>query len=224
MSNIPTNSPKPTPEQQSAATQKAIDTKRDEVASSIAAQAVATGISAADLEKTIEKILDERKTAAVEKLQPKEPDYKTLNEEDIYSSDVYIPVIEHDIPDYMNMKLRDQEYVAVWANRDQRRLGTLLAEGYEFLRPEHVHPDFKILLKFSSENLYEYADVVCLRVHKRIRFAKLRRIQQASENQLRPAAAQENAKAKLMESLILGDPALDAAFASGASSFYSPKP
>jgi hypothetical protein len=182
--------------------------------------AKAAGVTTESLEAVIAQILDKRKAATIDKLIPKEPDYKELNEADIYSQDVYIPVIEHELPDYMNMKLRDSEYVPVWANKDQRRLGALLAEGYEVLEKKHVDSSFTPPLKFTSEGTYEYQDVICLRVHKRIRFAKLRRIQQISQNQLKPMNAKANAKAKLVEDVIANDPSLDVAFGTGKFAFY----
>lgn len=186
----------------------------------IIAAAQQAGVTPDMLEDVVSSILNKRKAAVVDKLTPKEPDYSTLGEADIYSKDVYIPVIEHELPDYMNIHLKDQEYVPVWANKDQRRLGALLAEGYEVLKKEHVAPGYQTPLKFSSEGTYEYQDVICLRVHKRIRFAKLRKIQEVSQNQLKPVKARANAKARLMEEVIANDPALDVAFGTGKFGFY----
>ena len=216
-----------TPEQQHAAAQKKIDEQRAKVATSIppapavvASTLAAGGIDSDTLEDIIKKVLDNRKNEVVKKLVPKEPDYKALSEKDILNQEIYIPVIEHDIPDYMNVTLKDEEYVPIWVNRDQRQLGAKLAEGFEFVKKEHLPDGYQAPLKFDSEGLYIYQDVVCMRVHKRIRFAKLRKFFDMSKNQLKPAQAQENAKGKLMEQVILGDPALDAAFASGAYKFY----
>jgi len=230
------NSPEKTPEQLHAEAQKKIDDQRAAAAAAIPPSATseeihnlagavtgavaAAGVPLVDLERTIEEILARRKRETIDKYIQKEPDYSKLSESQIYSPDVYIPVIEHDLPDYMNMKLQDTEYVCVWANRDQRRLGELFAQGYEFLKREHVAREFQCPLKFDSEGMYVYQDVVCLRVHKRIRYAKLRRIQMLSQQQLKPANAKASAKATLMEKVILGDPALDAAFSSGAYKFY----
>lgn len=219
-----------TPEQLSKEAQAKIDEQRVQVSNqvssastraNVASSLASLGVSPDTLEDVIKKILDQRKTEAVAKLAPKEPDYRTLKEEDILNPAIYIPVIEHDLPEYMHVELKDDEYVAVWVNRDQRQLGAKLAEGFELLKKEHLHPNYMVPLKFNSEGLYEYQDVVCMRVHKRIRFAKLRKYYEISKNQLRPAQAQENAKSTLMEKVILGDPALDAAFASGAYKFYN---
>ncbi len=149
------------------------------------AQAIASeGIKSEDLETKILEVLNRKKAEREKAAEPKEPNWAELSEADAYKADVYIPVLNHDIPDYMNMKLKDQEYVCVWANKDQRRLGALLAEGYEMLKKEHVHPEFKIPLMWSSEGTYEYADTVCMRVHKRIILSKRRKAFEISMRQL----------------------------------------
>jgi hypothetical protein len=179
------------------------------------------GVTSEQLEKAIHAVLDARKEKVLDGFKAKEPDYATLSEKDIYGAGIYIPVVEHEIPEYMAIQLKDPEYVPVWASKDQRRLGQLLAEGYEFIKPEHIHPNFLCPLKFDSEGMYRYVDVIAMRVHKRIRFAKLRAIALRSAQQLKPAQAQANAKAELVEKVILGDPGLDHAFSSGSMGFYS---
>lgn len=219
-----------TPEEIHARTQKGIEDQRAQVAasippppstpSSVASTLAAQGVSPETLEDVIRGILDKRKAEKISELTPKEPDYRSLSEKDIYNAGIYIPVIQHDIPEYMYVELKDDEYIAIWVNRDQRRVGAVQAEGFEFVKAEHLKQGWIAPLKFDSEGLYVYQDVVCMRVHKRIRYAKLRKFYEMSKNQLKPAQAQENAKATLMEKVILGDPALDAAFASGAYKFY----
>lgn len=141
-----------------------------------------------EVEEMVRKILLETKQASIAAAQPKEPDWATVTERDIYSPGIYIPTIEHQLPDYMNMRLKDAEYEVVWASRDQRRLGQLAAEGYELLRPEHVDPNFKLPLLFDSEKMYTYMDVVAMRVHKRILYSKRRRTITQTHEQIRRSA------------------------------------
>jgi hypothetical protein len=171
----------PTPTAQS----KTPVTTAPNAAKEVAETIVAKGITSEDLEAQIAVILDKRRAARVEAEKPKEPDWANLTEVQAYSPDVYIPVIEHDIPDYMTIKLKDTEYEPVWANRDQRRIGALLAEGYELIKPEHLAGDFKAPLKFESDGSYIYADVIALRVHKRILFGKRRKALEISQKQLK---------------------------------------
>lgn len=158
--------------------------KEPSAVSKIAQAVVSEGATSSDLEAKIMEILQKRKVANAAAAKPPEPNWAALTEADAYKPDVYIPVIDHDIPDYMNMRLKDQEYVCVWANKDQRRLGALLAEGYELLKKEHVHPEFQAPLVWSSEGTYEYADTVCMRVHKRIILSKRRKAFEISMKQL----------------------------------------
>lgn len=149
------------------------------------AQAVsAEGVKADNLEAKIMEVLQKRQAERQAAAKPQEPDWAQLSEADAYKPDVYIPMIDHDIPDYLNIKLKDQEYLPVWANKDQRRLGALLAEGYEILKKEHVHPDFQVPLVWSSEGTYEYSDTICMRVHKRIILSKRRKAFEISMRQL----------------------------------------
>jgi hypothetical protein len=138
----------------------------------------------AELAAKIKEVLAQQFHAAREASKPKEPNWANVKESDIYNSDVYIPAIEHEVPDYINIELADPEYMVVWAARDQRRIGTLQAIGYEFLKPEHIHKNFKCPLQFDSEKLYVFMDVVAMRVHKRILLGKRRKALQVSLNQL----------------------------------------
>lgn len=139
-----------------------------------------------DLSSRVAEVLAKRRAEAAKAASaPKKIDWATVTEEDIANPAVFIPVIDHDIPDYMNIKLKDNEYVPVWASKDRRRLGQLLAEGYEVLKAEHVHPSFKLPLRFESDGTYTYLDVICMRVHKSIIFSKRRKALEISQKQLR---------------------------------------
>lgn len=151
----------------------------------VAAAVLNAGVSSEALDAQIEKLLNERKKKREAAMKPKEPNWATLSEQEAYNPDVYIPVIEHDIPDYMNIKLADTSYAPVWVARDQRAFGARQAEGYEPIKPEHLAKDFKAPLKFDSEGHYIYVDVIAMRVHKSILFGKRRRSLEISQRQLK---------------------------------------
>lgn len=144
-----------------------------------------SSIKTSDLEKAVSQLLEQRKKEAVAAAAPKEPDWSKITEAEAMNPAVYIPVYDHDIPDYMNIELKDTEYMPVWAMRDQRRLGQLLAEGYEFITPDMMAENFKVPLLFDSDKHYVYQDVVALRVHKRIVLGKRRRALEVSKKQLK---------------------------------------
>jgi len=154
-----------------------------------AAKAISTAVldptvSSDKLEAAVEAVLRKNQKAAFEAAQPKEPDWASLTEQEAYAADVYIPTVEHELPSYMDLKIKDPAYEVVWASKDQRRIGQLQAQGYELLRAEDLHPDFKVPLLFNSEGLYEYMDVVAFKVHKRILYGKRKKALQVSLNQL----------------------------------------
>ena len=153
-------------------------------ASAVAQALEASNVKTSDLEAAIAKILAKRHAAAVEAAKPKEPDWTKVTEKDYLNPAVYIPVIEHEVPAYMDMKLKDKEYEVVWGARDQRRYGQLIAMGYEPLRKEHVDPNFLAPLPFDSEGNYIYMDTIAMRVHKRILYGKRMKALQVSLNQL----------------------------------------
>lgn len=183
-------------------------------------KAVITAQEAEDLEETIKRILAER---APKPQVAKEPDWSKISETEALdlNAPVYIPVIEHDVPIYMDLKLKDPEYEGVWVNKNQIRVAAKQAEGYEFIKPEHFASDFKVPLKFNSEGLYIYEDVVAMRVHKRILWGRRRKEIERSTNQLKDDKAKELAKSRLQNTAIDTDPALSMAFQAGKMSFYN---
>lgn len=190
-----------------------------EKAAAVASVVSDKNIPPEQLEAAVLAVLKKQKAAAVAASQPKEPDWANITEKQAMLEDVYIPVIEHDIPDYMNMKLKDPEYEVVWASKDQRRLGQLMATGYELLKKEHVHPDFKLPLLFDSEGLYTYVDVVAMRVHKRILYGKRRKALQVSLNQL--SNRRRPPRVRLKDSYDLTEPVQEKGILGEGSYLYS---
>lgn len=185
----------------------------------------------AQLEELVQKILARKVVEKQEAGKLKEPDWTKVNEAQAInlSNPIYIPAIEHDIPDYLTVKLEDEEYECVWVNRDQRRTSYHLAMGYEFLRPEHCKRGWKVPLKFDSEKNYIFEDVIAMRVHKRILYGKRRRALEISQLQLR--GAKNHMASKLRKDAeggdeLLGispDPLVDLNFSKDRLSFYDPK-
>lgn len=222
MSSSPPLSPTPSPE--AAERAKIAGAATTPAVVSQATKNTINNMSPQELEDTINRILGIQKSkeasAKASASGSPEPDWTRISEREAtdVTNSFNIPVIEHEVPSYMDIQLADPEYIAVWANRDQRRLGQLLAEGYELLKIEHVSPSFRIPLKWDSEGIYIYQDVIALRVHKRIAFAKRRKVVEQSITQLR--GPQALAKAKLAK-VIGNDSRLGEAFESGNMSYYS---
>jgi hypothetical protein len=177
-------------------------------AAKIATAVVDPTKSADELAKAVANVLKDMKAAKVAAASPVAPNWATMTEAEAMQASTYIPAIDHELPDYLNVELKDPEYMPVWGHKDQRRLGALQAMGYELLKPEHIHPNFKEVLKFSSEGMLEWEDVVCLRVHKSILFAKRKKVIELSKKQLsntsRPPRTKSPGKYELEDELDLG--------------------
>jgi hypothetical protein len=175
----------------------------------------------AQLEETVRNILAGAvKTGAVREPPPAEPDWSKVDERAAtdLSRDMYIPVIEHDVPQYLDIRLADPEYIAVWVNRNPIRISEKKAEGYELVEERHLAKNYPVPLKFDSEGMYVYEDVVAMRVHKRIIFGKRRRAVEMSVNRLKNAKGV--VKEKIQHKVIEREPRMEEAFDKGALSFF----
>ena len=156
----------------------------------IAAPITATPVAQApvaltpELEAAINAVLKSNHVAAVEAAKPKEPNWAALTEAQAMQADTYIPVIDHEIADYMNVRLKDPEYEAVWVHNSPRRIGQKMAEGFKPLTATDVDPNFTMPMQFNSEGIYQYEDTICMIVHKRILYGKRKKALQVSLNQL----------------------------------------
>ena len=122
-----------------------------------------------DLLKLKEELETAKKVqAAVKATAPakKEIDWSTIAEKDIINMSVDIPVIDQEVPAYMDVHLLDKSYVARWVNKMPERLGVCLASGYSYVTKEDMDPLFPIVLNFDTEHHYSCGDVVCLRIPK----------------------------------------------------------
>jgi hypothetical protein len=146
-----------------------------------------------------------------------EIDWSQVNENQVFDLSFQIPVIEHELPSYMEVHLKDQNYVARWCNRSPRRLGPLMASGYEFVTPEHWDESFPHILNFDGEGHLIMDDVVLLRVHKSRYFSALRRTHMKS-SQLNNVMGWDKVRGQVNQ-MVANDPHLEAAMRNKGMSF-----
>lgn len=151
-------------------------------------------------------------------LKSTEIDWSKVNEDSVADLDFPIPVIEHEMPDYMTIHLKDNNYVAKWIHQLPSHLGTMLASGYEWITESDWDPNFPKVLGFNSEGHLTYEDVVGLKVHKSRYLGKLRR-DFLKSTQIRGVAGMNKVKG-LINNQIQNDPRLESAINRGAMSFY----
>ena len=181
-------------------------------AAAVAAVVSNPAIDTAALEAAVKAVLQNQHKAAVEAAKPKEPNWATLTEQQAYAADTYIPVVDHEVADYMNIQLKDPEYEAVWVHHSPRRLGQKLAEGFKLLTKEDVNSNFTLPLMFDSEGVYRYEDTVAMIVHKRFLYGKRRKALQVSLNQL--SNRNRPPRVRVKDSFDLTSPVIDTGYGS----------
>ena len=106
---------------------------------------------------------------------PKEIDWTKIEEKDIINFDIPIPVYEQEMPEYLNVKLLDRNYIPRWVHKLPERLGMCIAQGYQFIKKEDLDPSYKHPLDFDGSGNYSHGDVVCLRVLKERYYGAIKR-------------------------------------------------
>lgn len=145
-------------------------------------------------------------------------DWSKVTEQQVADLNFPIPVIEHEIPEYMTVYLKDQNYIAKWSHISQRRLGMLLAEGYERVKEEDWDENYPHILAFNAEGYLVYDDVIALKIYKGRYFGKVRR-ETLKAMQLKNVAGYNKVKGMVNNS-ISNTPGMESAVNRGAMTFY----
>lgn len=148
-------------------------------------------------------------------------DWSKVSERDVADLNFPIPVIEHELPEYMTIWLKDNSYIAKWCHTTQRRVGTLLAQGYEFIKSEDWDTNYPQILKFDAEGHLTFDDVVAVRIHKSRYYGKIKRERDKSM-QIRGVAGYDKVKG-IVNNSISNTPGMESAINRGALSFYGEK-
>ena len=147
-----------------------------------------------------------------------EIDWSKVSERDVANLNFYIPVVEHEMPDYMTIRLKDNNYIARWVHMLPAQLGMMLAAGYQYITTEDWDPNYPQVLQFNSEGHLTYSDVVGLKVHKSRYFGALRRQHQKS-TQIGNVSGLAKVKGQVNQ-MIQNQRGMASAINRGALSFY----
>ena len=133
----------------------------------------------ADIKVLQEKVLLKEKQEAASKSPTPDPvkeiDWSKIQEKDVFDLSVPIPVVTQDLPQYMDVHLKDSSCVARWTHKFGPNIGPRLASGYRFMTKEDWDSRFPLPLTFDAEGHYSCGDVVALVVAKAIYYPALRR-------------------------------------------------
>lgn len=130
-------------------------------------------------------------------------DFSKISENDIYtvssetgSFEVPIEAIDHELPEYLKVDLKDQSYSARWIHKTARRLGPMLASGWTYVSLEDLESDSAVRLKDTiDENGHiKFDDVILCKCPKVKYFGQLRRNHMRAVAQVDPKRHHELSK------------------------------
>jgi len=169
--------PKPdiaTPEAQATLKEVAGKELTDEQASEMINKM--SGTQLMELAQRIEQVKQEHNAKQAQQQKPRyytASEFSNLKETDVYNFDIPIRTIENEIPDFLDIHLLDSNYVPRWINKDPRRLGQAIAEGWTYITHDDLSEPLKIKLD-SADGHYVYADVVAMKLTKEKVYGRIR--------------------------------------------------
>lgn len=141
------------------------------------------------MESTILKLLSGQNGVKIGKApaKPVQLDFSKLSENDVYDLDVPIPVIDHGVPDYLNVELKDKNYAARWVHKTPRRLGPMKAMGWTPVVEEDIENLDSLKDTKDESGFFRYDDVILMRIPKQKLFGLLRRNYERTRQQVSSA-------------------------------------
>lgn len=101
-------------------------------------------------------------------------DFSNIQEKDIFNFDLPINPISHEIPDFLDARLKDPNFVTRWIHTSSRRLGECLAQGFKYVKPEELVADLKVQITPDAAGHIIYSDVVLMKITKEKYYGRLR--------------------------------------------------
>lgn len=174
----PNVTPKPniaTPEAQATLKDVAGKELTDEQAAEMISKM--SGNQLLELARRIDAVKEEQNKKAADSQKPRyytSTEFGDLKEKDIYNFDHPIRAIENAIPDFLDVHLSDPNMVPRWINKDPRRLGQAIAEGWSYITRDDLAEPMKIQVADSADGHYVYADVVAMKLSKEKVYGRIR--------------------------------------------------
>lgn len=112
------------------------------------------------------------RAAAIER-QP--IDWTKVSEKDIFELDMPVELIDHTMPDYMNVEAKDSSMALRWVHKMPRRLGPVKAMGFQFAHKEDIEGELNVAIEENADGRLQSDDVILMIIPKRIYFGMLRK-------------------------------------------------
>lgn len=115
--------------------------------------------------------------ATLENLRVKTPaviDYTHLSEEDIYNMDIPMEARPFSSEDSLRVELLDSGLVPRWVNKDPRRLGSMIAKGFQYVTEKDLAKRLEVEVAADAEGHFSLGDVILMKITKERYFPAMR--------------------------------------------------
>jgi hypothetical protein len=153
------------------------------------------------LEQELKRLISGRDGVTVKAAPAKPVDFEKLSEKDVFDLSIPIDVITHDLPDYVEVHLKDQNYVPRWVFKHSRRLGPMIAIGWTYVTEEDLAEKLKLEQPLDENGHFTLDDVVLMKCQKAKYFGQLRRNYLRTRAMVNPKEAHQIAAARVVADL-----------------------
>lgn len=115
-------------------------------------------------------------------------DFSVLQENSIFDLNTPIQAIDHQIPEYLDIKLLDSNYSPRWIQTSSKRIGTARSQGWSYISNEDLAEPLKVEIEADAAGHFIYIDTVAMKIPKSKLYSQLR------SNYLRAIALTQQSK------------------------------
>lgn len=139
------------------------------------------------------RVKDQLATEAAEQTQSKPrlqyvTDFSTLQENSIFDLNTPIQAIDHQVPEYLDIKLLDPNFAPRWIQTSAKRIGQARSQGWSYITKEDLAEGLKVEIEADAAGHFVYIDTVAMKIPKSKLYSQLR------SNYLRAIALTSQAK------------------------------
>lgn len=147
------------------------------------------------------KLLVAGRDGVVLKPTPKAIDWTKMSEKDVFDMSVPIQLVDHQMPDYMKVALKDSNFVPRWVQKLDRRLGPMKAKGFNFVREDEIDGELNIAIQVNADGIFQHDDVFLMKIEKRLYYGMLRANHERALKMVDPKAAHKIAQDRVINDM-----------------------
>ena len=101
-------------------------------------------------------------------------DFSVLHEQNVFDLNTPIQAIDHQIPEYLDIKLKDPNFAPRWIQTSSKNLGTKRSQGWAYITSDDLAEELKVEIEEDSSGHYVYIDTVAMKIPKAKLYSQLR--------------------------------------------------